>query len=111
MIFDRSEAKWRDLRFPTSGAKSAPDMGYPRLVVVLDPYLKQIQGAPSLRSKVGRPQPVLLSLRALVSGLPGKPNHPRSEDRDLGPCTLYCTFTVTATLWAIEPCAPLTTTV
>ena len=59
-----------NLRFPTSGAKSAPDMGHPRLVVVLDLYLKQIQGAPSLRnrgprqaklagvgSKGGRPQP------------------------------------------------------
>ena len=39
---DRSEAQWRDLRFPTSGAKSAPDMGNPRLVAVLDPYFKQI---------------------------------------------------------------------
>ena len=26
---DRSEAQWRNLRFPTSGAKSAPDMGHP----------------------------------------------------------------------------------
>ena len=26
---DRSEAQWRDLRFPTSGANSAPDMGHP----------------------------------------------------------------------------------
>ena len=25
---DRSEAEWRDLRFPTSGANSAPDMGH-----------------------------------------------------------------------------------
>ena len=39
---DRSEAQWRDLRFPTSGAKSAPDMGHPQFVAVLDPYFKQI---------------------------------------------------------------------
>ena len=39
---DRSEAQWRDLRFPTSGAKSAPDMGHPRLVAVFDPYFQQI---------------------------------------------------------------------
>ena len=39
---DRSEAQWRDLRFPTSGAKGAPDMGHPRLVAILDPYFKQI---------------------------------------------------------------------
>ena len=56
---DRSEAQWRDLRFPTSGAKSAPDMGHPRLVVVLDAYFKQIEGAPSLRSKGRRPQPLV----------------------------------------------------
>ncbi len=30
-------AKWRDLRFPTSGAKSAPEMGHPRLVVGFSP--------------------------------------------------------------------------
>ncbi len=29
---DRSEAEWSDLRFPTSGAKSAPDMGHPDLL-------------------------------------------------------------------------------
>ena len=49
--------------------KGAPDMGHPRLVVILDPYFKQIWDAPSLRnpgspaseacwggSKGGRPQ-------------------------------------------------------
>ena len=42
LVGNRSEVQWRDLRFPTSGAKSAPDMGHPRLVAVLDPYFKQI---------------------------------------------------------------------